>query len=176
MGRLLRIPEKLKSVGAVFGTIVLMQVALATLRIDILSSVRAYVSGESLYSKGQKDALLHVQSYLGSHSESDYQQFLAALAVPEGDAKARQALQQPVPDREAARDGFIAGLNNPDDVPGLIRLFVWAQDVPFMARALTELALLPAAAVFWIGFALPIPPVAAVARVALIAAGWSALR
>jgi len=38
------------------------------------------------------------------------------------------------------------------------------------------LALLPAGAVFWIGFALPIPWVGAVARVAALAIGWSALR
>ena len=42
--------------------------------------------------------------------------------------------------------------------------------------ALLTLALLPIELVFWIGFALPIPPLFAVARVALLALGWSALR
>ena len=42
--------------------------------------------------------------------------------------------------------------------------------------ALASLALLPVEAVFWIGFALPIPWIVAVARVALLAAAWRRLR
>ena len=38
------------------------------------------------------------------------------------------------------------------------------------------LAVLPIEVMFWIGFALPIPPVVAVLRLGLLAAGWSALR
>ncbi|MEO8632209.1 MAG: hypothetical protein ABI466_02535 [Chloroflexota bacterium] len=38
------------------------------------------------------------------------------------------------------------------------------------------LALLPVEIVFWSGFAVPIPPVAAVVRLGLLAAAWSALR
>ena len=38
------------------------------------------------------------------------------------------------------------------------------------------LALLPLEIVFWSGFAIPIPPVAAVIRLGLLAVGWSALR
>jgi hypothetical protein len=38
------------------------------------------------------------------------------------------------------------------------------------------LVLLPIEIVFWVGFAVPIPPVLAVVRVGLLAAGWSALR
>ena len=38
------------------------------------------------------------------------------------------------------------------------------------------LALLPLETVFWSGFATPIPPIAAVMRLGLLAMGWSALR
>jgi hypothetical protein len=38
------------------------------------------------------------------------------------------------------------------------------------------LVLLPIEIVFWVGFAVPIPPVIAVVRLGLLAAGWSALR
>ena len=41
--------------------------------------------------------------------------------------------------------------------------------------AVLNLAVLPIEAVFWIGFALPIPWVAGVARVALVAVAWSSL-
>jgi hypothetical protein len=38
------------------------------------------------------------------------------------------------------------------------------------------LALLPIGAVFWLGFALPLPPLSALLRTALIVLNWSALR
>jgi hypothetical protein len=42
--------------------------------------------------------------------------------------------------------------------------------------ALVTLALLPVEVVFWAGFAVPFPPLIAIARLGLLAAGWSALR
>ena len=43
------------------------------------------------------------------------------------------------------------------------------------AGAVLNLVLIPVEAVFWLGFALPLPWPAAVARTALIAASWSSL-
>ena len=42
--------------------------------------------------------------------------------------------------------------------------------------ALITLALLPIEVVFWAGFAVPFPPLIAIARLALLGAGWSALK
>ena len=42
--------------------------------------------------------------------------------------------------------------------------------------AILALALLPVGAVFWVGFALPIAPLTAIVRTALIAASWGSLR
>lgn len=42
--------------------------------------------------------------------------------------------------------------------------------------AILALALLPAGAVFWWGFALPIPPIFAVVRTVLILLAWRSLR
>ncbi len=44
------------------------------------------------------------------------------------------------------------------------------------AGAIVSLALLPVEAVFWVGFSLPIPWMAAAARVVLIALAWRTLR
>ncbi|MBT9596526.1 MAG: PAS domain S-box protein [Vitreoscilla sp.] len=113
--------------------IIVLQVLVAVLSIDLLSAVRAYVTGESLYSKGQKDAQIHLLDYADTQQDEHYQRFLVALAVPLGDRKAREALQQEPPDVERARQGFIEGGNHPDDIDGLIRLFRWFHRVPFMA-------------------------------------------
>jgi hypothetical protein len=44
------------------------------------------------------------------------------------------------------------------------------------AGAILALVLLPAGAFFWWGFALPLPPIFALARTALILLGWHSLR
>src|SRR5262249_26570400 len=124
------------SIMAVFAAVIALQVLVAVLSIDLLSAVRAYVAGESLYSKGQKDAQIHLLDYADFQREEDYQRFLQALAVPLGDRLAREALQMPQPDLDAARRGFLQGGNHPDDIDGLIRLFRWFHRVPFMADAI----------------------------------------
>lgn len=42
--------------------------------------------------------------------------------------------------------------------------------------AILGLALIPVGAIFWVGFFLPIPPLAAIARTALIVLNWESLR
>jgi len=44
------------------------------------------------------------------------------------------------------------------------------------AGGILTLVLLPLETMFWSGFALPIPPIAAAMRLVLLAVGWSALR
>lgn len=127
---------RLKSITSVFVAIVILQFATTLVSIEILASVRAYVAAESLYSKGQKDALLQLQSYEREHSEANYQRILMALEIPEGDRKARLALLQAAPDWALAREGFLAGQSHSDDVDKMIRMFVFGQNVPVMVRAI----------------------------------------
>lgn len=119
---------------ALFVAMTTLQASVAAFSIQLLSAVRAYVTGESLYSKGQKDAQIYLLDYAEKHREEDYARFMAALAVPLGDRAAREALQQPEPDLERARQGFIEGGNHADDIDGLIRLFLWFRHVPFMSK------------------------------------------
>ena len=61
----------------VFACIVGLQLLVTVISIDLMSAMRAYVTGESLYSKGQKDAQMHLIDYAENHREDDYQRFLA---------------------------------------------------------------------------------------------------
>jgi PAS domain S-box-containing protein len=119
---------------AVFVAMALLQASVAILSIQLLSTVRAYVAGESLYSKAQKDAQIALLDYAEKHQEADYVRFMSALAIPLGDRAAREALQRAEPDIEVARQGFLDGGNHPDDIDGLVRMFRWFQRVPFMSR------------------------------------------
>ena len=129
-------PRRSWPVVALFGFIIALQLVVATVSIELLSAVRAYVTGESLYSKGQKDAQIYLLDYAQYRREEDYRRFQQALAVPLGDRIAREELQRPEPDLAIARSGFLQGGNHPDDIDGLIRLFRWFHTVPFMADAI----------------------------------------
>jgi PAS domain S-box-containing protein len=102
----------------------------------ILSSVRAYVGGESLWSKGQKDAVYHLANFAASKHAADFDRFSAALTIPLGDQRARLQLEQAVPDLTVVRAGFLQGGNHPDDVDGMIWLFRNFRQVEFMADAI----------------------------------------
>jgi len=121
---------------APFLVVVALLVGLVVVSADILSAARAYVGGESLWSKGQKDAAYHLGRYVQSRHPTDYARVTAALAVPLGDRRAREALQRKPPDHAAAREGLLEGGNHADDVDGMIRLFLRFGRVNFMAEAI----------------------------------------
>ena len=60
--------------------------------LNTLSSLRAYVGGEGLWSKAQKDAVFHLYRSGVTGTESDYELFEQFMQVPIGDAKARREL------------------------------------------------------------------------------------
>lgn len=99
---------------------------------NVTAGVRAFVSGESLYSKGQKDAVYSLVRYMRSRSGQDYQNYLDAISIPLGDSRARVELQKPEFDYDAAASGFLAGGNAPEDIPYLISLFRRFQDTSYM--------------------------------------------
>src|SRR4051812_17138543 len=65
-----------------------------------LSAVRAFVGGESLWSKGQKDSAFHLQRFGLNKNPEDYKSFLVHLRVPEGDHQARIELLKKSPNME----------------------------------------------------------------------------
>jgi diguanylate cyclase (GGDEF)-like protein/PAS domain S-box-containing protein len=119
-----------------FVAVVLFQAFLAGLSLETVSSVRAYVGGEGLWSKGQKDAIHFISLYSQTGEEYFFDRFKAAIAVPLADRAARYALEQRAPDLNAARSGFAGGGNHPDDIPGMIALYRYFHNVPYMATAI----------------------------------------
>ena len=104
--------------------------------LNTLSSLRAYVGGEGLWSKAQKDAVFHLYNYGVSRTEKDYQLFQQFMQVPIGDARTRRELLQRNRDKEAAREGFLAGRNHPDDIDGMISLFVDFNNISYIRKAI----------------------------------------
>ncbi|MBR1132734.1 GGDEF domain-containing protein [Bradyrhizobium iriomotense] len=123
-----------------FVMVVVLQATIAGFSLEVMSSVRAYVAGEALWSRSQKNAVYFLNLYLHSGEKSQFAQYQASLAVPIGDEFARWALERDPVDVEAARIGFLQGGNHPDDVPGLIWLFRYFSGVSFLQEAIREWA------------------------------------
>ena len=109
-------------VAPVLISLTVMLVA-AVLSIELLSTIRAWVGGEGLYSKGQKNATYYLSQYALSHSERDFRLYQAAIAFPLGDLKARLALQRRPSDLNAAYAGFLQGGSDPADIDSIITVF-----------------------------------------------------
>ncbi|HEX5356327.1 MAG TPA: ATP-binding protein [Aquabacterium sp.] len=97
--------------------------ALAITTIMLLGAVRAYVGGESLWSKARNEAVQHLRDYASSHDPADYALFEQALRVPLGDRRAREGMSNHSTDTQAIRQAFREGGNHPDDIDGMITLF-----------------------------------------------------
>ena len=125
----------LKIISPLIATVSLL-VVLDVLSMYALSSVGAYVNALGQYSEAQKDAVLSLVEYTSSQDETDYQRFLQDMAVPLGIRDARIALDKVEPDLNAARQGFQAARNHPDDVASLIWLIFHFGDVDFMREVI----------------------------------------
>ncbi|WP_157544023.1 sensor histidine kinase [Mucilaginibacter paludis] len=103
--------------------------------IKILSASRAYIAGESQYSKGQKDASSLLITYIHSRDPAAYSSFIKNIKIPIGDRVAREALA--VHKNEAiARQGFLQANNSPEDIDDMLWLFKRFERVDLFAKAI----------------------------------------
>ncbi|MBI3541923.1 MAG: HAMP domain-containing histidine kinase [Deltaproteobacteria bacterium] len=123
----------------VVGTMaVLIACELMTLRfaMNTLSAVRAFVGGEALWSKAQKDAVQSLLRYNITGDERDYEDFTAHLLIPDGDHLARLELSKPDFSRELVHRYFGQGGIHDADIDPIIALFRRFHSIPHLARAI----------------------------------------
>src|SRR5688572_10113557 len=101
----------------------------------MLSAVRAYVGGESLWSKARASAVAHLRSHALTGRAADYRRFQEALVEPLGYRAGRLELDKPNPDLKLVEAHWLVGENAPEDIPGQIRLYRYFRNVEFMDEA-----------------------------------------
>jgi diguanylate cyclase (GGDEF)-like protein/PAS domain S-box-containing protein len=111
-----------------------LMLSLCVASLSTLSTIRAFVNGEGLWSKAERQSIAELRLFAASGSQADYQRFREELAVPLGDRAARLELQSADPDYVFAASSFIAARNHPDDVPGMMRLFRLFRHSSLLAR------------------------------------------
>lgn len=131
-----RTPTRLWPLVAVFVLVFLSILTIAYAAITVQSGVRAYVAGESQWSKSEKDAFINLSRYAESGDADYYVRFREELAVPLGDRDARLAMAAPQFDADAAATGLLHGNNAPSDIPVMIRLFRYGGRLPYMSDAI----------------------------------------
>jgi two-component system cell cycle sensor histidine kinase/response regulator CckA len=132
----LPVSRKLTVVLWLFVVIVIALLIFSYQVIGSLSALRAYVEGEGLWSKAQKQAVHDLVRYASSRSEQDFHAYEQALQTPLGDRKARLELEKSTPDLRIVYEGFIQGRNSPDDVKRMAVLFRRFHNQKYMADAI----------------------------------------
>ena len=98
-----------------------------------LTGARAYVGGESLWSKARNQTMVRLRARLTNDSPAAACAPMSEwLAVPLGDRDARLELDKLDPDFGVIRDGFVRGGNSPDDVDAMVHLYRNFHSLPLM--------------------------------------------
>jgi PAS domain S-box-containing protein len=107
----------------------------------LMNGARAYVAGESRWSKAQKDAVYNLRRYASTRDPLALENFQMELRLPQGDRRAREALLRDPPDLEVAHHGFREGGVPEEDIPAIVWIFRylrWQPEIGLAVRAWTE--------------------------------------
>lgn len=121
---------------AIMAVLITTELVALSFTIKIFSAVRAYVGGEGLWSKAQKDSAYYLIKYAYTRDEQDYQLYLHFLKVPLSDHQARLALIKNPMDYDGARQGFLGGRIHPDDIDGIIWFFSTFNRIYYIDKAI----------------------------------------
>jgi signal transduction histidine kinase/CheY-like chemotaxis protein len=132
----LPVSKKLYTVVGILALLIASELFTLIFAMNIQSAVRAFVGGEALWSKAQKDAIHNLERYVVTSNRRFYIQFLENMKIPEGDHQGRLELEKPVMDMVKFREGFLAGGNHPDDIEPMVNLVRRFHNVPRLAKAL----------------------------------------
>lgn len=134
------IATRLYFVVGLMGLLIFLELMTLRFAMGKLSAVRAFVGGESLWSKGQKNAVFSLQRFAATRDEWDYKHYQEFLSVPQGDHIARMGLLQSPPDLASVRKGFLQGKIHPADIDPMIDLlvrFYWVKQLNMAIQAWT---------------------------------------
>lgn len=136
--RNLSISNKLYIVIGVMAFLVASELLTMMFAMNTLSTARAFVNGESLWSKAQKEAVISLYDYARTRNPDYYQKFFNEIDVILGDRAGRHEILENDPyDVQVVRDGFLRGKNHPDDVDGLMKLIDRFRNVSYIKEPIT---------------------------------------
>ncbi len=121
-----------------FVVVILTQMAVGGFSVYTLSATRALVAGESLWSKGQHEAVYFLTLYLDTGVPEYLEDFQRTIAVPLDYRKGREALESKPPRPDITRRAFVAGGTAEEDVPAVVWMFQNFRSFPYLQRAIAR--------------------------------------
>jgi len=103
--------------------------------IDLVAAGRAYVGGESTWSRAHHAAVFHLDHFAETGDPESLRLARTNLEIPLTDRLARLELEARDPDYERAKVLLEAAGNHPDDVPRMVRLFRYFRNWSDFSRA-----------------------------------------
>ena len=132
----LSVVKKLYVVVGVMAFLVAMELLTLLFAMNTLSTLRAFVGGESSWSKAQKNAIHDLYLYMYTKDESFYDGFNKNLSVNMSLRQARLELQKPNFDEKLVTDYFVKGTIAESDVPGVVNMLRRFHSAPYIGHAL----------------------------------------
>lgn len=129
-------PLTLWITAAALGVLAVVATAMVYAMLELMSGGRAYVHGESRWSKAQQAAVFQLDRYAETGNRRYLHAARRALRVPLGDREARLALLGPAYDYERAYQGLLRGENHPEDIPTMIWMFEHFEHAPYFRQAI----------------------------------------
>ncbi len=130
------IAKKLYSVVGIMAVLIVIELGTLYFAVNTLSSVRAFVGAEGLWSKSQKDAVNSLQRYYQNHNAEDEKDFYNYMKVPLGYHKTLLELVKTDPDLAVARYGLLEGRSHPDDIDGMLKLFIRFENISYIHESI----------------------------------------
>lgn len=131
------ITTKLVLASLVFVLIIGILTTLTLGLVEVSQGVRAYVYGEGLWSKAQRDAVYYLSRYAQTQDERDFQRYRQAVDITLDYRSARLEMDKPVYDYDVVERGFVPAGNHPDDVPHVVFLYRHFGDFSYLAEAIS---------------------------------------
>ena len=119
-----------------FLAVIFILVTLAIVSIDIMSSLRAYIGAESVWSKGEKDATFFLHLYAENGDEVLYQRHAEAMEGLRHLRLARDILDRPQTDMHLAEDELVMGGFARSDVVGAAWVYRIFRHVSYLQDAM----------------------------------------
>lgn len=130
------IKRKLYFIVGTMAVLIVIELITLWFAIHTLSSVRAFVGAEGLWSKAEKDAVYQLRTYSRTGDEAAYKAFQKFMEVPLGDHKTRLELLKTHPDLNIARQGFLQGRIHSGDIDDMINLVLRFHNNYYLSKAI----------------------------------------
>jgi diguanylate cyclase (GGDEF)-like protein/PAS domain S-box-containing protein len=104
--------------------------------VQLGSGVSAYLAGESMWSRGQVEAVRNLDLYAQTGNPEQLEQARYWYKIPMGDFAARREMESPDMDYQLVREGFLQGQNHPDDILRMVILFKLFKDLPYFRESI----------------------------------------